>query len=299
MTDSGQTNTRAGNKHSYGGRTDPIARTVEALDTTASKVMELPLESVVEAWGIERVQDVTGQIAGPQGWVAVLDGAGGARVLPATQVLAANPDHMLDLLPGGVDAVYVEATTAVGDLPEHRPLLVRQGSEVLGLIGGESMDPKRARMKRMLRLPCGGADAAMAAWAAVKHHRDTYRRKGIALVLDIQPSRVEGDGLVVRDSVDILLEEALELIQRANGGTGVHLVLGQGQSGLWIGIETHGSYFPAACLFEMLEDGPSEDPTTLALRRVRDKVRAQQGHMKVTPTRTGTRFMISLPSPEA
>ena len=260
--------------------------------------MELPLEPVVEAWGIVRVQDVTGQLTGAHGWVAVLDGAGGARVVPASQVLSANPDHMLDLLPGGVDASYVDATTPVGELPEQRPLLVRQGSEVLGLLGGDTLDPRRSRMKRMLRLPSGGADAALAAWSAVKHHRDTYRKKGIALVLDIQPSRVEGDGLVVRDAVDVLLEEALELILRANGGTGVHVVLGQGQSGLWLGIETHGSYFPAAFLCEMLEEGPSEDPTTLALRRIRDKVKAQRGHMKVTPTRTGTRFMISLPAPE-
>lgn len=270
---------------------------MEALDTNARKVIELTLEPVVEAWGIERVQDVAGQLAGPQGWVAVLDGAGGARVLPAAQVLAANPDHMLDLLPGGQEASYVEATTNNGDLPEARPLLVRQGSEVLGLLGGEQVDPNLARMKRLFRLPSGGADAAMAAWAAVKHHRDTYRKKGIAMVLDIQPSRCEGDGLVVKDAVDILLEEALELIARANGGTGVHVMIGQGMSGLWIGIETNGTYFPAAFLLEMLEAGPTDDPTTLALRRVRDKVRAQKGHMKVSPTRTGTRFMISLPAP--
>lgn len=218
-------------------------------------------------------------------------------MLPAAQVLAANPDHMLDLLPGGQEATYVEGVTLVADLPDERPLLVRQGTEVMGLLGAEQVDPKLARMKRMFCLPSGGADAAMAAWSAVKHHRDTYRQKGIAMVLDIQPSRVEGDGMVVKTAIDVLLEEALELIKRANGGTGVHVMIGQGMSGLWIGIETNGTYFPASVLFEMLEDGPSDDPTTLALRRVRDRVRAEKGHMKVSPTRTGTRFMISLPAP--
>ncbi len=270
---------------------------MEALETSVSKVFELPLEPVVEAWGIERVQDVVGQLSESQGWVAVLDGAGGARVLPAVQVLAAHPDLMLDLLPGGQEAAYVESGMLESDLPEARPLLVRQGSDVLGLLGGEELDPKLARMKRMFRLPRGGADAAMAAWSAVKHHRDTYRKKGIAMVLDIQPSRVVGDGMVVKTAIDVLLEEALELIRRANGGTGVHVMIGQGVSGLWIGIETNGTYFPAAFLLEMLEDGPSEDPTTLALRKIRDRVRAQKGYMKVSPTRTGTRFMISLPAP--
>jgi hypothetical protein len=244
------------------------------------------------------VVDVVGQLKDRQGWVAVLDGAGGARVIPAMQVLAANPDAMLDLIPGGQPATYVSANSLVAELPSTRPLLVREGKDVLGLLGGDHLDSRLARMKRMFKLPSGGADAAMAAWSAIKHHRDNYRRLGIALVLDIRPSRVAGDGLVVRDAVDVLLEEALELIKRANGGTGVHITVGQGLSGLWIGIDTNGSYFPAAFLYEMLEDGPTEDPTTLALRRIRDKVVAQGGHMKVSPIRCGTRFMISLPGPE-
>ena len=259
---------------------------VEALDANSRQIIELTLEPVIEAWGIERVQEVVSQMTEPEGWVAVLDGMGGARVLPAAQVLAANPDHMLDLLPGGQEASYVDGAIRLMDLPDARPVLVRQGAEVVGLLCEEPEKRKAGGKKRVFRLPRGGADAAGPAREAVKYHRETY------------PSRVHGDGEVVKDAIDMLLEEALSLIKRANGGTGVHVVLGQGMSGLWIGIETHGSYFPAAFLYEVLEEGPSEDPTTLALRKIRDMVLACQGLMKVMPTRTGTRFMISLPSPQ-
>ncbi len=270
---------------------------MEALQVDTRAVADLPLEPVVEAWGIERIEDIQSRLGGRQGWVAVRDGSDSVRVIPAAQILSANSDLMIDMLGGGYKAVIVEATVDVRDLPDARPLLVERHGDVIGLLGGDQVEQTQSPFLISLQASNEGADAAMAAWAAVRYHRDVYRKKGIALVLDIQPSRVAGDGRLVKNTVDILLDEALELIGRARGGTGVHVVVGQGVAGLWIGIEAHGANFPEAFLLEMLEDGPTEDPTALALRRVRDRISDHEGHMKVDSGRTGTRFVITLPRP--
>jgi signal transduction histidine kinase len=143
----------------------------------------------------------------------------------------------------------------------------------------------------------GGADAQEAALSAIKAARETFRHKGIALILDIQPSRVGGDPRLVQDLVDHLLEGALEIIDRNGGGSGVHVTVGQGEAGLWIGVEDSGTHSVAYDISTLIDDAPSDDLVMLGIRRMRDRVTDAGGEMRIVPTRTGTRFMVCLPAP--
>ena len=269
-----------------------------------STVGQMNLKRAAEAWGIERVEDVADRLR-EEGYdyLVVQDGGDGARLFDADAVFSGDPDAMLDLLEGGVEVLYVDANTPEGELPRERPLAVRDGAELLGVLMGEKkvlLDPAEQRRKaRAWALPSGGADAQAAAMDAIRGAMPTFRKKRVALVLDVQPSRVEGDGFLVRDIIDMLLEESLEILQRCGGGTGVHVTVGQGPSGLWIGVEDHGSRNAFADIESIMHDGPSEDPTVLALRRLARRVEGDGGVMRVQNTRSGTRFMVRLPTPGA
>lgn len=259
-------------------------------------VADLPLSSVVEVWGIERVQDVLAAVQGGAIYVAVQDGAGKARVLSGALVEQADLEMILDMIRGGRTALYVDAGTAVDQLPDHRPLLVRRGEKLLGLLDdGSWIAPKSPRPKRWIGE--GGSDAQMAAMKAIKSARDTFRHRGIALILDIQPSRVIGDPRMVQDVVDHLLESALGILDRNGGGTGVHVTVSQGQSGLWIGVEDSGSHNHAVNADMVLSEVETDDLAILAIRRMHKNVIEAGGQMRVVPTRTGTRFMVCLPAP--
>ena len=260
-------------------------------------VAEMPLSSVVEAWGIERVQDVIGAIQAGASFVAVQNGAGQARVLEAGLVKKASSDMILDMIRGGREAIYVDAASQLSALPEHRPLLVRKGEILLGLLDEEDFAPEADPATPKPWSSTGGGDAQEAALNAIRAARETFRHKGIALVLDIQPSRVGTDPRLVQDLVDHLLEGALEIIDRNGGGSGVHVTVGQGESGLWIGVEDNGTQRFNYDARELLEDGPMDDLALLGIRRMRDKVREAGGQMRIEPTRTGTRFMVCLPAP--
>ena len=260
-------------------------------------VSKLQLANVVEAWGIERVQDVISAIQSGASYIAVQNGAGQARVLHAGVVTKADPEMILDMIRGGRNAIYVDATTETESLPEHRPLLVRKGDKLLGLLDDEkfvapvnSPSPKRWTGS-------GGSDAQVAALSAIRGARETFRHRGIALVLDIQPSRVAGDPRLVQDLLDHLLEGALEIIDRNGGGSGVHVTVGQGEAGLWIGVEDNGTKSMTYDARILLEDGPTDDLALLGIRRMRDRVTNAGGQMRIVPTRTGTRFMVCLPAP--
>jgi hypothetical protein len=259
-------------------------------------VADLPLSSVVEVWGIERVQDILASVQGGAIYVAVQDGAGKARVLSGALVEQADSEMILDMIRGGRTALYVDGATPVDKLPSHRPLLIRKGEKLLGLLDdGSWIAPKSPRPKRWVGE--GGADAQAAAMRAVKSARDTFRHRGVALILDIQPSRVIGDPRLVQDVVDHLLEGALDMIDRNGGGTGVHVTVTQGQSGLWIGVEDSGSHSHSIDPEDVLSDSETHDLAILAIRRMHKNVVEAGGQMRVIPTRTGTRFMVCLPAP--
>lgn len=260
-------------------------------------VADLTLASVVEAWGIERVQDVIGNIQSGAQFVAIQTGQGQARVIEAKLVEKAQPDMILDMIRGGRVAIYVDAATNEEALPAHRPLLVRNGEQLMGLMDDEDAVAEERPEPPPPSIPTGGADAQAAAMSAIQAARDTFRHRGIALILDIQPSRVQADGRLVQDLIDHLLEGALEIIDRNGGGSGVHVTVGQGQAGLWIGVEDSGTKSFSYDARELLEDGPMDDLALLGIRRMRDKVKEAGGQMRIQPTRTGTRFMVCLPAP--
>ena len=259
-------------------------------------VADLPLSSVVEVWGIERVQDVLAAVQGGAIYVAVQDGAGKARVLSGALVEQADADMILDMIRGGRTALYVDGSTHVEKLPNHRPLLIRTGDELLGLLDdGSWIAPKSPRPKRWVGE--GGSDAHLAAMKAIKGARETFKHRGIALILDIQPSRVIADPRLVQDIVDHLLESSLGILDRNGGGTGVHVTVSQGQSGLWIGVEDSGSHNHTIDPETVLSDVETDDLAIIAIRRMRKNVVEAGGQMRVIPTRTGTRFMVCLPAP--
>jgi len=262
-----------------------------------NSVADLSLSSVVEAWGIERVQDVIGNIQAGAQFVAIQTGQGQARVIEATLVKKAQPDMILDMIRGGREAIYIDAATQKEALPAHRPLLVRNGEHLLGLMDDDEFVPEVEQEAPKPWSGTGGADAQAAAMSAIQAARDTFRHRGIALILDIQPSRVQTDPRLVQDLLDHLLEGALEIIDRNGGGSGVHVTVGQGQAGLWIGVEDSGTKSFTYDARELLGDGPMDDLALLGIRRMRDKVTQAGGQMRIEPTRTGTRFMVCLPAP--
>ena len=262
-----------------------------------NSVADLSLSSVVEAWGIERVQDVISNIQAGAEFVAIQTGQGQARVIEAGLVKKAQPDMILDMIRGGREAIYVDAATQTEALPAHRPLLVRNGEHLLGLMDDEEFTPESEPEAPKHWSGTGGSDAHAAAMNAIQAARETFRHKGIALILDIQPSRVQTDPRLVQDLIDHLLEGALEIIDRNGGGSGVHVTVGQGQAGLWIGVEDSGTKTFTYDARELLGDGPMDDLALLGIRRMRDKVTQAGGQMRIEPTRTGTRFMVCLPAP--
>jgi len=267
------------------------------MEALMPSVATLRLANVVEAWGIERVQDVMGAIQAGAQFVAVQNGAGQARVVHAAQVQKAESEMILDMIRGGREAIYVDANTETEALPDHRPLLVRQGDQLLGLLDDDDFVAPDDPIQPKRWTGAGGADAQEAALNAIRAARETFRHRGIALILDIQPSRVDGDPRLVQDVVDHLLEGALEIIERNGGGSGVHVTVGQGEAGLWIGVEDSGTKSFAYDARALLDDGPMDDLAMLGIRRMRDKVQATGGQMRIVPTRTGTRFMVCLPAP--
>lgn len=271
------------------------------MSETQALVESLDLAKVIEVWGIERVEDVLPHLEQGYAFVAVHDGGGQSRVLPAKRVAKADPEMILDMLPGGLPAMYVDANIPQGELPEHRPLLVRRGARLIGLLGQEELNNEPTEVVRPSRwaLPAGGADARAAAMAAVDLARETFRDQGIPLMLDIQESRVEGDGALVKDLLDHLLEESLSILSRSGGGTAVYVTVGQGEAGLWIGVEDNGAPNVAISTDMIFSEEPTDDLSILALRRMRDRVVRSGGKMRVIPTRTGTRFMALLPAPKA
>ena len=257
-----------------------------------NSVADLTLSSVVEAWGIERVQDVVGAIQAGANCVAVQNGAGQARVLEAKLVEKASSDMILDMIRGGREAIYVDAASQTGALPEHRPLLVRDGENLLGLLDDDEFVPEVEPAAPKPWSGSGGADAQEAALNAIRSARETFRHKGIALILDIQPSRVNTDPRLVQDLVDHLLEGALEIIDRNGGGSGVHVTVGQGEAGLWIGVEDNGT---KTFQVRRTRTAGRRSWTTLLcdLSHERQGKRSRRSNAR-SNRRTGTRFMVCL-----
>lgn len=258
-------------------------------------------ERAVEAWGIDRVEDVLAELPPSVGLVIVRDGSDEGRLLTEEQLRAADGDTMLDLVPGALPIVYADADD--GELPGMRPLALRRDGDLVGVLRAEGLEAERRQaLVEAWRLPSGGADAHAAAMEAVNSAKQAFRRQRVALVLDIQPSRVAGDGLLVRDALDMLLEESLEVLRLCGGGTAVHVHVQHGPSGLWMSVEDRGSRRQAVAADLYAADAPAGDePGAGAVRRLRTRIERENGQLHVENTPGGTRFVVLLrgPSEEA
>jgi len=75
------------------------------------------------------------------------------------------------------------------------------------------------------------------------------------------------------------------------------VTVGQGQSGLWIGVEDSGTVRAVVDAEEIFSDEPTDDLSVMTLRRMRSRVVDAGGDMRAMATRSGTRFMVLLPTP--
>lgn len=255
-------------------------------------------EPAVEAWGIDRVDDVLEELPPGVDLVIVRDGGEGGRLLTRDQLRAVDADTMLDLVPGGVPIAYADAGAA--ELPRTRPLAVRRDGELVGVLRDVGLEAERRQaLVEAWRLPTGGADARAAAMEAVNAAKQAFRRRRVALVLDIQPSRVAGDGLLVRDALDLLLEESLEVLRICGGGTAVHVRVQHGPSGLWMSVEDRGSRVPAVGADAYAAGAPAgEEPGAGSVRRLRARIERDHGELHVEDTPSGTRFVVLLRGPD-
>lgn len=260
---------------------------MEARDVTAA---HLPLGEVVCAWGAERTQEVLSRLSGVVCHVVVLGTAETARVHRSSQVMRANPEVLLDLLPGGKDAPIIDADVHALSLPPTRPLLIREAGEIIGILADDVAPPVRHRAIT------GTKDArALAQWH-VRKALTSFRKVGVPLILDIRPARVKGDGSAFTELLDGLLEVCLTRSKNAPGVSCAHVLVTEGQSGVWLVIEDRSGALDYALQTALLNDSPSENPTVKALRRLRGKAIAAGGSMTAQPNSHGVRSIVCLPA---
>jgi len=267
------------------------------MDAAQDMVGELDLALVIEAWGVQTVEEVSASLVKGTPFLVVQDGGDRARLFHAEEVLKSPPGLMLDLLAGGRELLSVDAHLPVDSLPRHRPLLVRENGMVKGVLGGEAVTAgNTARRTRRWAMPKGnGANAQAAAMDAVKEARDSFRREGVALILDVQPSRVDGDGTLVRDLVHRLLERSLAILRQNGGGTAVHLKVNDGPEGLTIEVQDRGTRARRMDVEEWLSDEPTSDAAIEDLRKLSNQVSSRRGRMDVMETRTGVVLQVHFP----
>jgi len=266
------------------------------MDAAHDMVGELDLAPVIEAWGVQTVEEVAAPLQKGTAFLVVQDGGDRARLFHAEEVLKSPPGLMLDLLAGGRELLSVDAHLSVDALPKHRPLLVRENGMVKGVLGAETLtEGKDARRSRRWALAKGGANAQAAAMDAVKEARKEFRREGIALILDVQPSRVDGDGRLVRDLVHRLLERSLAILRQNGGGTAVHLKVNDGPDGLTIEVQDRGARKQRMDVEDWLSDEPTSDVAVQDLRKLRNQVSSRRGRMDVMETRTGVVLQVHFP----
>ncbi|MCP4917450.1 MAG: hypothetical protein GY913_11045 [Proteobacteria bacterium] len=263
---------------------------MEAAEVT---IAHLPLGEVVCAWGAETVRDVMPRLSGVICHLVVRGGAGDrARVFRSSQVLRADPDLMLDMLPGGSDGLVVAATTKAHHLPVHRPLVVQEDDDITGILIADVAPPVRATPRK------GSVDARELAMATMRDAMKTYRKEAIPIVLDIRDGRVEGDGQTLSDVLQILLNTALESARKRQELSCVHVFLSQGDSGLWLVVEDRSGRLDEEAQRALVAGTPSQHKTVLTYRALKERVEGDQGSMTCQPSPWGVRFIVCLKAPE-
>ncbi len=250
----------------------------------------LPLGEVVSAWGAERTSEVLRRLSGVVCHVAVLGTGETGRVFRSSLVMRSDPEMLLDLLPGGTEALIVESSTRALDLPPERPLLVREAGEIIGILTDDAAPPvRRARA-------AGTCDARTLAQQRVREAMDSFRKDGVPLLLDIRTARVRGDGRVFTETLDGLLAECLRRSQETSGASCAHVLVTEGKSGVWLVIEDRSGALDYKTQAALLNDAPSEDATVQVLRKIRARVTAAGGTLTAQPNSFGIRTIVCLPA---
>lgn len=268
------------------GVSDP--RCMEAYEVKAA---QLSLREVVTAWGAERAGDVLPRLSGVVCHVVAMGADGNkARVFRSSQVMRADTDMLLDLLPGGVDAPIVDADVQAFRLPSERPLLFRQAGEIIGILTDEAAPPVRRREIT------GTVNAKALAQQRVRKAMDRFRKDGVPLLLDIRRARVRGDGREFIALLDGLLAECLRRSKDNDGLACTHVLVREGKSGVWLVIEDRSGPLDIEAQSALINDEPSDNLTVAALRKLRAQARAAGGSMTAQPNPSGIRTIVCLPS---
>ncbi len=262
------------------------------MEATEVTISHLPLGEVVTAWGAESVRDVLSRLSGVVCHLAVRGGSGDrARVFRSSQVLRADPDLMLDMLPGGSDGLIVSGDLSAMMLPDHRPLLVQEGPEIVGILVAEAAPPVRLPALR------GRTNAQALAMAKLREAMKTYRKEAVPIVLDIREGQVFGDGQVLADVMEVLLKEALKNAKKRQAMSCVHVFLAQGESGLWLVVEDRSGRLPEKAQRALLEGTASKHRAVLAYRALKERVESDGGTMTAQPSPWGLRSIVCLAAP--
>jgi hypothetical protein len=260
---------------------------MEAHEVTAA---HLPLGEVVTAWGAEKTGDVLRRLSGVVCHVVVMGAATDrARVFRSSQVMRSDPDMLLDLLPGGREALIVESDIKAFQIPESRPLLFREDGEIIGILMDGAAPPIRKAAST------GSSDARALAQRRVREAMNEFRKDAVPLLLDIRSARVRGDGAEFAAILDGLLAECLRRAKTAPGATCTHVLVTEGKSGVWLVIEDRSGALDFETQAQLVSDEPSDHPTVLALRKLQTMAEAAGGSMTAQPNPFGVRSIVCLP----
>ena len=244
------------------------------------------------AWGAETVRDVLPRLSGVVCHLVVRGGSNDrARVFRSSQVLRADPDLMLDMLPGGSDGLFVDAGVSAMQLPPHRPLLVQDGPDVIGILVADAAPPVRLPERR------GTTDAQALAMARLREAMKTYRKEAVPIVLDIREGQVFGDGQTLAEVMDVLLKEALKNAKKRQELSCVHVFLAQGESGTWLVVEDRSGRLPEKAQRALLDGTPSKHRAVLTFRALKERIEGEGGTMTAQPSPWGLRSIVCLAAP--
>lgn len=262
------------------------------MEATEVTIAHLPLGEVVSAWGAETVRDVLPRLSGVVCHLVVRGGSTErARVFRSSQVLRADPDLMLDMLPGGSDGLIVGSGLSAMRLPDQRPLLVQEGSDIIGILLADAAPPVRLPARR------GTSDANALAQAKLRDAMKKFRKEAVPIVLDIREGQVYGDGSTLGDVMDVLLKEALKNAKKRQKISCVHVFLAQGESGLWLVVEDRSGRLPEKAQRALLDGTASKHRAVLTYRALKERVEADGGTMTAQPSPWGLRSIVCLAAP--
>ncbi len=255
-------------------------------------VAHLPLGEVVCAWGADTVSEVLPRLTGVVCHLVVLGGDGSrCRVFRSSQVLRADPGELLDLVPGGSEAEVIDVSTRAHFLPRARPLLIREGSEIIGIL---LEDAPPARVPEW-RKPRGSTDARVLAARALRKPMESFRKQGVPVVLDLRPCRVSGQGELLEQAIETLMAAALKNARKNTSFSCVHVLLAEGKSGTWLVVEDRSGRLPAVAVDALIHSRESKHSSVKMVGALRTAIEPNGGSVAAQPGPDGLRIIVCLP----